>query len=277
MEFCPDLQDWELILGSELSDNNKSVELLDEEAGDGAIKADYFSLDSVGRSHPPPEEESNEAGNDSDNPSWVDPDSDSRFLETSRGKLDCDGMRFSIRNSDGFWSDESSDGQRSLPDREAGELENLGGSFMVSASEGTDVKSEIVEKESEGSEDSGTLPMECVDGGDDSVKEGEKREKFLWKMPFELLKFCIFRVRPIWSISIAAAVLGIAMLGRKLYRMKHKSRSIPLRIAMDDKKASEFAARSARLNAISLVRRMPIIRPSLPASGTTQWAALPLR
>ncbi|KAH0466717.1 hypothetical protein IEQ34_003955 [Dendrobium chrysotoxum] len=60
--------------------------------------------------------------------------------------------------------------------------------------------------------------------------------------------------------------------------MKRKSRTIPLKLAIDDKKVSQFTAHSTSLNeAFSMVRRMPIIRPSLQAGVATQRAALPLR
>ncbi|XP_020588029.1 uncharacterized protein LOC110029885 [Phalaenopsis equestris] len=276
MDDDTDLHDWEMVPESNPFDNLKSVEGLDEDTEDGAIKPDYFALQSSGRRQSPSEEESDAIANDSDNPSWVDPDSDSRFLETSRGKLGFVEMKHPVRTSDGFWSDESSDGQRSLPDSEKGELGNLGDSVMEVAFEETDAGRENVGGENGGNENSGARAMIPVGDGADSSGD-EKSEIVWWKMPLELLKFCIFRVRPAWSISIAAAMVGIVILGRKLYRMKQKSRTIPLRIAIDDKKDSQFVTRSARLKAISLVRYMPLIRPSLPASGATQWAALPLR
>lgn len=275
MEDGTDIHDWEMVLDSkQLYGNLKSVEVLEEDTEDGAIKADYFALQSSCRRQIPSGEESVEVGNDSDNPSWVDPDSDSRFLETSRGKLGYFEMKLPIRKSDGFWSDESSDGKSSVPDSEKVELGNLGDSVMAAALEETDVRRENLGGGSEGNENSGAHEMIPVGDGADT-SGGEKRENAWWKMPLELLKFCIFRVRPAWSISIAAAMVGIAILGRKLYKMKQKSRIIPLRIAIDEKKSSQFVARSARLKAISLVRYMPLIRPSLPASGATQWAALP--
>jgi hypothetical protein len=43
-------------------------------------------------------------------------------------------------------------------------------------------------------------------------------------------------------------------------------------------KVSQFMSRAARLNeAFSGVRRVPIIRPSLPAPGVTPWPAMSLR
>ncbi|KAK1288294.1 hypothetical protein QJS10_CPB19g00247 [Acorus calamus] len=99
-----------------------------------------------------------------------------------------------------------------------------------------------------------------------------------WKLPFEMLRFCAFRVKPVWSFSIAAAVIGLAMLGRRLYRMKSKSRSIAVKVTVDDKKVSQFMVRAARLNeAFSVVRRVPIVRAQLPAGGVTPWPVMSMR
>ncbi|XP_020248535.1 uncharacterized protein LOC109826005 isoform X2 [Asparagus officinalis] len=54
-------------------------------------------------------------------------------------------------------------------------------------------------------------------------------------MPLEVLKLWVSRARPVWSISIMAAIVGFVMLGRRLYKMKQKGRIIPLKIAIDDK------------------------------------------
>lgn len=67
------------------------------------------------------------------------------------------------------------------------------------------------------------------------VGDGEKKVFIWWKLPMDLLKLCASRVRPVWSISIAAAVIGILMVGRKLYKMKHKSRRTPLKFSFEDK------------------------------------------
>lgn len=43
-------------------------------------------------------------------------------------------------------------------------------------------------------------------------------------------------------------------------------------------KVSQFMSRAVRLNeAFSVVRRVPIIRPSLPASGVNPWPVMSLR
>ncbi|XP_068652920.1 uncharacterized protein [Aristolochia californica] len=111
-----------------------------------------------------------------------------------------------------------------------------------------------------------------------SIEEGKKGMAW-WKLPFDLLKFCAFRVSPVWSFSLAAAVMGFVILVRRLHKMKHEIRSIPLRVSMDDKKVSQFMIRVARLNeAFSIVRRVPMVRSSFPATGgVNQWPAISLR
>ncbi|GMJ11712.1 hypothetical protein like AT4G10080 [Hibiscus trionum] len=112
-----------------------------------------------------------------------------------------------------------------------------------------------------------------------SVNEGDQKKVTWWKVPFELLRYCVLRVSPAWSFSVAAAVMGFVILGRRLYKMKRKSSSLQLKVTMDDKKVSQFMTRAARLNeAFSVVRRVPIIRPSLPSTaGVNPWPVLSLR
>ncbi|MED6205114.1 hypothetical protein PIB30_015019 [Stylosanthes scabra] len=95
-----------------------------------------------------------------------------------------------------------------------------------------------------------------------------------WKVPLEVFKYWVVRVSPIpaWSLSVAAAAafLGLVILGRRLYKMKRKTQTLKLNVALDDKKASQLMGRVARLNeAFSVVRRVPIVRPSLPAPSVT--------
>lgn len=90
-----------------------------------------------------------------------------------------------------------------------------------------------------------------------------------WKVKFEILKVWVMRTRPIWAVSIMAVAVGIAVVGRRLYRMRSKARNVNMKIVLDDKKVvSQFMTRAARLNeAFSAVKRVPLIRPSLPAAG----------
>ncbi|PKU59556.1 hypothetical protein MA16_Dca029092 [Dendrobium catenatum] len=70
---------------------------------------------------------------------------------------------------------------------------SMGGSFMETASEGTAASCGNLGGKSEGSEISGTPEVIPEDSG--SSDDRDKRENVWWKMPVELLKFCIFRVR----------------------------------------------------------------------------------
>ncbi|MED6132708.1 hypothetical protein PIB30_021537 [Stylosanthes scabra] len=109
--------------------------------------------------------------------------------------------------------------------------------------------------------------------GREIAKEEETRVAW-WKVPLEVFKYWVVRVSPIpaWSLSVAAAAafFGLVILGRRLYKMKRKTQTLKLNVALDDKKASQLMGRVARLNeAFSVVRRVPIVRPSLPAPSVT--------
>ncbi|KAL1357916.1 hypothetical protein HN51_009752 [Arachis hypogaea] len=111
--------------------------------------------------------------------------------------------------------------------------------------------------------------------GKEIAKEEEEETRVAWwKVPLEVFKYWVVRVSPIpaWSLSVAAAAafFGLVILGRRLYKMKRKTQSLKLNVALDDKKASQLMGRVARLNeAFSVVRRVPIVRPSLPAPSVT--------
>ncbi|CAL1363998.1 unnamed protein product [Linum trigynum] len=131
----------------------------------------------------------------------------------------------------------------------------------------------------------GNAPVEensgVVEAGEGKLgvgDEGKKQPVVWWKVPFELLKCCVFRVSPVWTFSMAAALMGFVILGRKLYKMKRKARSLELKVTVDDKKVSQFMSRAARLNeAFSVVRRVPIVRPMLPAAGVNPWPVMNMR
>ncbi|CAA6660204.1 unnamed protein product [Spirodela intermedia] len=117
--------------------------------------------------------------------------------------------------------------------------------------------------------------MSCVERL--PVVREEKAGFVWWKLPMEFLKLLAFKIRPTWSISMVAALMGAFMLGRRLYRKKPKSRRIPLKVSVGDK-VSPFTVPVARLNeAFSVVKRVPVIRASLPAAGVAPWPALALR
>ncbi|KAL3649605.1 hypothetical protein CASFOL_006008 [Castilleja foliolosa] len=73
-----------------------------------------------------------------------------------------------------------------------------------------------------------------------------------------------------WLVSFAAAVMGFAILARRLYKMKKKTMGLEIKVFVDDKKISQVMSRAARLNeAFLIVIRVLVIRPSLPAVGST--------
>ncbi|KAJ8759575.1 hypothetical protein K2173_007204 [Erythroxylum novogranatense] len=157
---------------------------------------------------------------------------------------------------------------------------NSDGDAVVSGDAGKKNESSAISDELDGENVSEEGNSSVVAVGENQQQGGneEKRKVVWWKVPFEVLKFCVFRVSPVWSISMATAVMGLVILGRRLYKMKHKSRTLRLKVAVDDKKVSQVMSRAARLNeAFSVVRRVPIVRPLLPAAGLNPWPVMSLR
>lgn len=115
---------------------------------------------------------------------------------------------------------------------------DLGGNELVSRDSGVvngekEVVSDSVVASSEVIEGSGGDTVEV--GGVSSGGEGKSRETVWWKMPFVLLKYSVFRIGPVWSVSMAAAVMGLVLLGRRLYNMKKKAQRFHLKVTIDDK------------------------------------------
>ncbi|KAF5741945.1 hypothetical protein HS088_TW10G00953 [Tripterygium wilfordii] len=359
-EAASELQDWELLHDSEPillnpinlsegsdseSDFVKSPNLFGDVRSFEAIRSDYFSLDGQNRYAKASDVEtdgSQEGSVESDNPSWIEPGSETRYERKLSGE---------------FWSDSASDrsDERKLSENELGlveeatsqaglegpgemdtKTENFGEFYVFEAKievgSGENAKGEVgfegfgeipikdkdlgnfwsdsggdglvpikfgdhANASEEGSEmfgesDVGDGLMAASEGGNDNsgvpideMKENEKsggelkkRNVVWWKVPFELLKYCVLRVNPVWTFSMAAAVMGFVILGRRLYKMKRKSRSLEIKVTMDDKKVSQFMTRAARLNeAFSVVRRVPMLRPTMPAAGVNPWPAMILR
>ncbi|WVZ75011.1 hypothetical protein U9M48_023116 [Paspalum notatum var. saurae] len=81
---------------------------------------------------------------------------------------------------------------------------------------------------------------EAKDAALPGTGEGEKQVAVWWRLPLRLLHFCAWKVKPVWSLSIAAALLGLVVLGRRMYRMKRKAKGLPqIKIAFDDKTSLE--------------------------------------
>ncbi|KAJ0243118.1 Transmembrane protein [Hirschfeldia incana] len=149
--------------------------------------------------------------------------------------------------------------------------ESEGGDELVSGDSGVVSGEEEIGVEGSGG-DVVAVDSAVVRSGDES----KRRETVWWKMPFVLVKYYAFRIGPVWSVSMAAAVMGFVLLGRRLYHMKKKAQRFHLKVAIDEKKVSRVMSQAARLNeAFTEVRRVPVIRPALPSPGA--WPVLSLR
>ncbi|XP_050363757.1 uncharacterized protein LOC126782541 isoform X2 [Argentina anserina] len=307
-----ELQDWEVLhsAGEEeeeraaVVESHGSFSAIEADA-EGMIRSDYFSLENQGRFVYAKSEESSV---ESDNPSWIDPVSVTSYKEPGGFWSDSASDRsddrkshdFEVRNELGFAGNEESLvlsesvgdnlGKAKVGYQEIGKV----GSFdkdmdkFWSDSGGESSVSVKFDKEggsSDSNKDSGeeeaaetqSVAVEEVKAVAKSGGEGEKRMVLWWKVPLEVLKYCVFKVSPVWSFSVAAAVMGLVILGRRLYRMKRRRQSLQLKVALDDK-VSQFMTRAVRLNeAFSVVRRVPMLRPSLPAAGVNPWPVMSLR
>ncbi|XP_021313666.1 uncharacterized protein LOC110434194 isoform X1 [Sorghum bicolor] len=246
-------EDWELLLASP-----KAAVAAEPYAGGGggggeddagAIKHDYFDLGSDAKY---PRRASLSKGNDevdeeegvdegllgaSDNSSWVEPDPDD--------------LLFPGRDRAALWSDSSSDGER--PEVEA---------------------TDPVER---AREEDGVTVAAAADGGEGAVAKGGGGPVPWWKLSLDALRVWALRAaRSAWSVPFAVALLGFAVLGRRLYRMRRQSKAVArVRLVLDEKKVSQFKGQSSRLNeSMTMVRRTPIIKPMLPANGVTPWPVL---
>ncbi|XP_042476504.1 uncharacterized protein LOC122058101 [Macadamia integrifolia] len=180
-----------------------------------------------------------------------------------------------------FWSDSRGDGSSPVKVENAeGDSGSVSGDYKPELeTEGLNGSNsgailEVAAQEGEFVEGVGTISGEAMEPGEEG-----KRKIVWWKLPFELLKFCVFRVSPVLSLSLAATMIGVVILGWRLYKMRRRTQALPLKVTVDDKKVSQFMVRAARLNeAFSVVRRVPItLRPSLPAAGVTPWPVMSLR
>ncbi|KAL7118355.1 hypothetical protein ACP275_03G131200 [Erythranthe tilingii] len=311
-----DFQDWELLLSNSDSESvpapvsfTESDNSFDEiDSGGGLIQVNYFSLESHNRYLEDPEDDKSVL---SDNPSWIDPgleEDPTRYLHKESGEFWSDSG--SERSEDrkfseaegikdmGFSQNEKNEQTfegvaAEIIEDKGGKAEDLG--KFNSGSSGIEVDPAklsdgaenyqadvdgnanlLDESEVLGAEKNGA---EVIGSGDKVVSkksgELEKRSLVWWKMPMDFLKYCVFRMSPVWTVSVAAAVMGFVILGRRLYKMKKKTRGLEIKVTVDDKVMS----RAARLNeAFSVVKRVPMIRPSYPALGSTNnWPVLSLR
>ncbi|KAL1220333.1 hypothetical protein V5N11_027404 [Cardamine amara subsp. amara] len=249
-----ELQDWEVLQSLRSiteDDNSKSLEEIDD-VTQGIIRFDHFSLENsndLSRVEEVDEDGSVQSGS----PGWIEPSSDAPYGPKHFSEL---------------WSDSSSDQVEDQRESIAQE-KDMEKDWFDSSGEMSLMNSDEIKDESLVSDD-------LVEGEEKSVGGREEKGFVWWKIPIEILKYCVFKVNPIWSFSMAAAFVGFVMLGRRLYNMKKKSRTLQLKVLLDDKKVANHAARWNE--AMSVVKRVPIIRPALPTSvGMNQWSMMTLR
>lgn len=299
-----ELHDWEVLPNSEGSTSLQTTSYLEgiERDSEGIIRSDYFSLDSHNKyAATQVEDVTDGISVESDNPSWIDPVCDTRYSTTkemrefwsSDGSDDGKYVESEAKNKEldivetatrqvAYDGSASVEMDKSLSD--SGEIESKPRKYDkidldtydddVKTHEESEPSSEqkIVQARGQGENEDVLIETMKSDG------EERNRVAVWWKLPLDLLKYCLFRASPVWTLSVAAAMMGVVILGRRLYKMKRKSRTLQLKVTVDDKKVSQFMSRAARLNeAFSVVKRGPIIRPSLPAAGIAPWPMMALR
>lgn len=270
-----EFQEWEMIPSNRASDSERltpdgsagKTNGVDEVGSEtiGVIQPNYFSLDSqiryMGTFSADGSEEDSEK---SDNPSWIEPDSENN--------------EFIMKNSREFWSDSGSEGKNELGFEEMksenGE-EFRPDSVKFGAGENSHLQQVSVEGNQE--KENGNVEGE----GEQRRDAGDQKKSLVWwwKVPIHLVKYCAaFRVSPVWTFSAAAAIMAFVILVRRLSKMKKKTKLLKFKLTVDDKNVSQFTNRAARLNeAFSIVKRVPLIRPQLPAAGDTVWPQMTLR
>ncbi|KAJ3703881.1 hypothetical protein LUZ61_007586 [Rhynchospora tenuis] len=126
-----------------------------------------------------------------------------------------------------------------------------------------------VEKPGEVMDEKGSEGIEEKDGS-----LGKKRGS-LWEMPWEIVKYCLTKVKPAWYISLAGAILGLVLIGRRMYRIMEKKKSASVRASMDGKRVTKFAVRGVHVN--EALNPVPILRTSPLAGVTIPVSLLALR
>ncbi|KAG9129029.1 hypothetical protein Leryth_016865 [Lithospermum erythrorhizon] len=306
-----EFQDWEVLHHNfdaealpfigEVAEAEESCDLVGD--SEGMVQNNYFSLESKKKFVVSDDRVDSEVSSkSSDNPSWIDPAFDTQYQrkhsaeswsDSSSDRSDGKKYEFEGKFDVGFVQSDQDrifeGGFDGVEHMIAESGENL--EVLLSDSGGVSSGEMIVE----GVQGSGELGMkkDAILGEEDGGREGTdakgetevnrveekkgKRGMVWWRLPIEFLRYCVFK-GPVWTVSVAAAFMGFVILGRRLYKMKKKSKALGPRVIMDDKKISQFMSRAARLNeAFSVVKRVPVIRPSLPAVGVTPWPVVSLR
>ena len=192
--------DWELLLASPKAPTEPYAGGGgDGEDDAGAIKHDYFDL-----------------GSDAKYPRRGSPSKGSEEECAEEGPFaasdnagwvepDPDDLLFPGRDRAALWSDSSSDGERPEVEVEAADQVERAG---VTA---------------------------AADAGEGAVAKGGGPAQW-WRLPLDVLRLWALRAaRSVWSVPLAVALLGFAVLGRRLYRMRRQSKAAArVRLVFDE-------------------------------------------
>lgn len=267
LEATDEFPDWEVFPSNSCRNSGDSFH--DIHSGP-FIHPNHFSFDAQSSSSLENFDDNKSA--DSGNPSWIDPGSDQNpvlYLYKESGEFWSDSS--SAQSDDRRTYDSVGGNGSSLFQMQAGS-EGMGkiGDGKMENTEGVDnlcSEPARVEEVSEKFDDSVQSSVVGIDGDTSSCDEVEaSAEEMLqnesigrvggsvvvgngnrkpveikksgvlwWKMPMEFLKCCLFRMSPVWTVSVAAAVMGLVILGRRLFKMKTKAKILEIRVAFDDK------------------------------------------
>lgn len=233
------MQEWELLLASPTAGAAVSGPYAGgggeghDDVDAGAIKYDYFDLGSDARYTRRASLSIGGEEETDEEDALLDASGNASWVEPQP-----DDLAFPGRDRAALWSDSSSDGER----REEAEA------------------TEPLEP---------PPPQEAAPAPADEGAVAKGGAAPWWKLPMEVLRLWASRAaRSAWSLPVAVALLGIAVLGRRLYRMRRQSKAVArFRLVLDEKKASQFKAQP-------MLRRAPIVKPLLPANGVTPWPVL---
>lgn len=287
-----ELQDWEVLLPNPASvdsgflDSSANPNDFREIGADshGIVHTNYFSLDTGESSMGSVPADFNVSEPASDNLSWIDP----AGLEA--GSL--------MKKPGESWPDSGSDRSDDQVFDGKGELgilqkDTIGGVFDRIEEIGSEIEQQFEgdanlkdmyaaeEEKHKGESLVGSEMQETAGKKSHEVEDKKKSDVVWWKAPFQLFKCYILKsihVRRFSMAAAAAAALGFAILGHRLYKMMMKRRMKVLEEGKT-KVVSHFIGRATLYEAFSMAKQVPaMIRPQFPgpAAAVIPWPVIAL-
>lgn len=230
-----EIQDWEILQSSRSTTDDDDTKSLDdiEDVTQGMIRSDYFSLENKSglcRVETVDEDGSEDGSVQTGSPGWIEPSSDAPYGPKHFSELWSDSSSDRLEDQRLVNDDDDLNNELGLERRQFDTEEYRESKDLMNSDERKDeslLSGEVI---------SGNDLMEGEERSSESGGGGGEEKGFVWwKIPIDILKYCVFKVNPIWSFSMAAAFVGFVMLGRRLYNMKKKSRTLHLKVLLDDK------------------------------------------